>query len=183
MRKYLIILAIMLPLSAFAQLEVYDRYTPGGNHEPNINYFGSRELSDRFSLTYFGLLEHKWGEALIGGSYAPLPSLILGLGAGIEHGSNSPRYIASVWTGNKRTTFSALWELGAGESNYLYKANLFYKYTNAFTVGLTAWRKHGVGPNFRYTVPGVRSTLWIMPGYDLDEDKTKIMAGITVPMQ
>jgi hypothetical protein len=183
MKKYLILLTFMLPLAAFAQLEVYDRYTPGGKHEPNVNYFGSKKLSDRFSLTYFGLLEHQWGEALVGASYAPLASLILGLSAGIEHGTTSPRYSASIWTGNKTTTFSALWELGEGKSNYLYKANLFYKYTNDFTVGVTAWRKHGVGPNFRYMVPHINSTLWIMPAYDLDADKTRVMAGITIPMQ
>jgi hypothetical protein len=122
----------MLPFGAFAQLEAYDRYTPGGKHEPNINYFGSKKLSHRFALTYFGLLEHQWGEALVGASYAPLPSLILGLSAGIEHGTTSPRYSASIWTGNKTTTFAALWELGEGKSNYLYKANLFYKYTNVY---------------------------------------------------
>lgn len=183
MKKVLVLLVIMLPLGAFAQLEVYDRYTTGGKHEPNINYFGSKKLSGQFSVTYFGLLEHQWGEALIGAGYAPVPNLILGLSAGIEHGSTSPRYSASIWTGNKTTTFAALWELGAGKSNYLYKANLFYKYTDAFTVGVTAWRNHGVGPNFRYTVPVIKSTLWIMPAYDFDVDKSKIMAGITVPMQ
>ncbi|SIP97272.1 hypothetical protein SAMN05421821_101302 [Mucilaginibacter lappiensis] len=86
----------MLPLGAIAQLEVYDRYTVGGKHEPNINYFGSKKLTDRFSLTYFGLLEHQWGEALVGASYKVAPSLILGLGTGIEHGTTSPRYIASI---------------------------------------------------------------------------------------
>ena len=183
MKKYLMLLAVMLPLGAFAQLEVYDRFTPGGKHEPNINYFGSKKLNQQVSLTYFGLLEHQWGEALAGASYAPVPSLIIGLGAGIEHGSSSPRYSASIWTGNKTTTFSALWELGAGRSNYLYKANLFYKYTSGFTMGMTAWRKHGIGPNFRYLVPQVRATLWVMPAYDPDADKTRIMAGIQVPMQ
>jgi hypothetical protein len=148
----------MLPFGAFAQLEVYDRYTPGGKHEPNINYFGSKKLSDRFALTYFGLLEHQWGEALVGASYAPLPSLILGLSAGIEHGTTSPRYSASIWTGNKTTTFAILWELGEGKSNYLYKAICSIN-TPTFTIGLTAWRKHGVGPNFRYTVPHIKSTL------------------------
>ena len=63
MKKYVILLAVLLPLGAFAQLEIYDRYTPGGKHEPNINYFGSKKLSDRFALTYFGLLEKQWGEA------------------------------------------------------------------------------------------------------------------------
>lgn len=183
MKKYLVLLAVMLPLCAFAQLEVYDRYTAGGKHEPNINYFGSRKLTDRVSLTYFGLLEHQWGEALVGASYAAAPSLILGISAGIEHGTTSPRYSASIWTENERTTFAALWELGAGKSNYLYKANLFYKYTKEFTIGATAWRKHGVGPNFRYTIAHVKSTLWFMPAYDFDADKTKFIAGITVPIQ
>jgi len=183
MKKILIVLTVMLPAGAFAQLEVYDRYTTGGKHEPNINYFGSKPLSDRFSLTYFGLLELQWGEALVGASYAPAPNLIVGLSAGIEHGSNSPRYSASIWTGNKKTTFAALWELGAGKSNYLYKANLFYKYTDRCTVGVTAWRKHGIGPNFRYTLPVIKSTVWFMPAYDLDADKTRLIAGVTIPMQ
>jgi hypothetical protein len=182
MKKIFLFLSILLPLWAHAQLEVYDRYTIGKKHEPNINYFGSKKITDRFSITYFGLLEHQWGEALVGVSYAPSKSLILGLSTGIEEGTTSPRYGASLWTGNDKTTFSILGELGAGHANYLYKANLFYKYTDCFTFGATAWRKHGVGPNFRYFVGKISSTFWVMPAYDFEAHHSKLMTGVSLNM-
>ena len=167
---------------AHAQLETYGRYTAGGRVEPNINYFGSKKLTDKFSLTFFGLVEQKWSEALIGVTYFPSKSFSVGASTGIEHGTNSPRYGASIWTRQGKTSLSVLGELGSGKENYLYRANLFHQYTNVFTLGVTAWRFHGLGPNFRFAISKLSSTIWLMPAYDPEAGKSKLIAGITMDM-
>jgi hypothetical protein len=182
MKKILVILLISVPFLAQAQLEVYGRYTAGGSVEPNINYFGSKKITEKISLTFFGLVEQKWSEALIGATYSFSNSFNIGTSAGIEHGTHSPRYGASIWTGKGKTSFSILGELGSGKANYLYKANLFHKYTDQFTLGATAWRFHGVGPSFRFTIPKLFSTIWLMPAYDLEAGKSKLIVGVSVNM-
>ena len=182
MKRILVLLFISLPFLAQAQLETYGRYIAGGPVEPNINYFGSKKVAEKISLTFFGLVEQKWGEALIGVTYAPSKSFSIGASAGIEHGTSSPRVGASIWTGKGKTSFSVLGELGSGKDNYLYKANLFHKYTDLFTLGVTAWRFHGAGPNFRFFIPKLASTIWSMPAYDFEANKAKLMIGISVNM-
>jgi len=182
MEKIVVLLLIALPLLAPAQLETYGRYIAGGSVEPNINYFGSKQITDKISLTFFGLVEQKWSEALIGATYSPSNSFSIGASAGIEHGTNKPRFGASIWTGKGKLTFSILGELGSGKDNYLYKANLFHKYSDRFTLGVTAWRFHGVGPNLRFAIPKLSSTIWSMPAYDFEANRSKLMIGVSVNM-
>lgn len=180
MKRILVLLLIFLPFLARAQLETYGRYTAGSSFEPNINYFGSKKITDKISLTFFGLVETKWSEALIGVTYALSNSFYIGASTGIEHGTNSPRFGASILTKKGKTTFLILGELGSGKENYLYKVNLFYKYTEQFTLGVTAWRFHGTGPNFRFTIPKLSSTIWLMPAYDFETTQSKLMIGVSV---
>jgi len=171
-----------LPFWAQAQLEAYSRFTADGRIEPNINYFGSKKLTEKISLTFFGLVEQKWSEALIGASFAASASFRVGASVGIEHGTNSPRYSVSLFTAKGKTTLAALGELGYGNENYLYKVNLFHKCSDQFTVGATAWRYHGVGPNFRLTILKLQSTIWLMPAYDFEANQSKCMLGVSVNM-
>src|ERR1700744_4628001 len=120
MKKTLVLLLVILPFLAQAQLEIYGRYTAGGYVEPNINYFGSRKITEKVSLTFFGLVEQKWGQALIGTTYSPSKLFSVGGLIGIEHGTNSPRYAASIWKGMGKTTLLMWGELGSGRDNYLY---------------------------------------------------------------
>ncbi|HTE28425.1 hypothetical protein [Flavitalea sp.] len=182
MKKKLVFLLIFLPAWSLAQLELYGRYTTGGAVQPNINFFGTKKITEKFSLTFFGLVEEKWGEALIGASYALTGSFSIGASAGIEHGTKSPRFGMSIWTGKEKTSFIILGELGQGKKNYLYKANLFHKYTDRFTLGVTAWRFHGAGPNLRFIFPKLSSTIWSMPAYDFEAGKSKLMIGVSVNM-
>jgi hypothetical protein len=182
MKNILLILLITLPSLAQAQLETYGRYTTGGTVEPNINYAASKKITEKIALTFFGLVEQKWSEALVGVKYSPSNSFNIGVSAGIEQGTNSPRFGASMWTGKGKTSLLILGELGSGKDNYLYKANLFHRYTDHFTFGVTAWRLHGEGPNFRYTIPKLLSTIWVMPAYDLEADKARLMIGVVVNM-
>jgi len=182
MKKTLVLLIISLPFFAQAQLETYGRYTAGGYVEPNINYFASRKITEKVSLTFFGLVEQKWGQALIGTTYSPSNSFSVGGLIGIEHGTNSPRYAASIWKGMGKTTLLIWGELGSGRDNYLYKVNLFHKISDQFTLGLTAWTGHGVGPNFRLAIPKLMATIWSMPAYDFTHNKARLMVGMSVKM-
>jgi hypothetical protein len=183
MKKMLILLLISVPLGVYAQLETYGRFTAGGSVEPNVNYNGVKKITEKISLTFFGLIEQKWSEALIGASFSPSPSFSIGASTGIEHGTSQPRFAASMWTGGQKTSLSVLGELGSGKGNYLYKANLFHQYTNRFTLGVTAWRFHGIGPNFRFAVPKRSSTIWIMPADDMEANKLKLIVGVSVNME
>jgi hypothetical protein len=182
MKKILIALLIPVPFLVNAQLEAYGRYTAGGSVEPNINYYGSKKITKRVSLAFFGLVEQKWSQALIGATYSLSNSLSIGGFAGIEHGKSSPRYAASFWRGKGKTSFLFWGELGSGKDNYLYKSNLFYKYTDQFTFGITAWRFHGIGPNFRFTIPRLSATIWSMPAYDVESNRSRLMIGVGVNM-
>lgn len=182
MRRLLTLLFISLPFLAQAQLEVYARYTARGTVEPNINYFGSKKITEKISLTFFGLVEQKWGQALIGATYSLTKSFSIGASTGIEHGTHSPRYAASIWTGNGKTSLFIWGEQGKGKDNYLYKVNLFHKYSQLFTAGFTAWRFHGLGPNFRFYFPKLSSTIWSMPAYDFESNNSRLMVGVSVKM-
>jgi hypothetical protein len=181
-KKIFILLLISPPFLAQAQLEAYGRYTTHGSVEPNINYAGLKKITEKISLTFFGLVEQKWGEALIGAKYSPSNSFSVGASIGIEHGTNSPRFGASMWTGKGKMSFLILGELGSGTANYLYKANLFHKYSEQFTLGVTAWRFHGAGPNFRFTIPKISLTIWAMPAYDFESCTSKLMIGVRANM-
>ncbi len=181
-KKIFVLLLLLLPFSVQAQLETYARITARGTVEPNVNYFASKKITSKIALTFFGLVEQKWGEALVGASFSPSAAFSIGGSVGIEHGTHSPRYMISTWMGRGKTSLAALGELGSGKDNYLYKINLFHKYTAHFTFGATAWRYHGIGPNFRYTIPKLETTIWTMPAYDFEVDETKLMVGISLRM-
>lgn len=173
---------IAFPTLAQAQLELYSKINSDGSIEPIIDYFGSKKINDQFAFTFFGLTREKWGQALIGLSYLPIERVVISASAGIEQGHHSPRYSSSIWLKNGSVTFLALGEKGGGADNYLYKINMFYKFSEKISLGIMDWRYHGLGPNFRYTITELKVTLWIMPAYDHEEKTSRCMLGINVPM-
>lgn len=176
------ILLLLKPVSAMAQLELYGKFNKDGSVEPIINYYGSKKVGNKFAVTFFGLVRQKWSQALIGASYLPTPNVTLSASAGIEHGTHSPRYSASVWLKKGHNTFLALGELGSGYQNYLYKINMFHQFSEKVSLGVMDWRYHGLGPNFRYTVPKLATTAWIMPAYDHEQKAARCMVGISLIM-
>lgn len=182
MKKIIALLLISLPLLATAQLEVYGRYTVGESIAPDINFFGTKKISDKVNLTAFFLVEEKFSEALIGVSYSPSKYFSIGVSSGIENSPKLLRFGSNVWVGKNNTSLLILGEKGNGKDNYWYKANLFQKLSDKFTIGATAWRFHGVGPNARFTIKKLASTLWVMPAYDFEVDKTKVMLGLSIKM-
>lgn len=179
MKKILVLTFAALPFLAHSQLEVYGRYKPHSAIEPIINYYGEKRIIEKFYVTFFGLVRQSWSQALIGMKYAPSASFNVAFSAGIEHGMSSPRYGASVWKQKGKTSLLILGELGAGNRNYLYKIDLFYQYSDKITLGLTAWRFHGVGPNFRASSKQLSTTFWAMPAYDFEFKTAKFMIGVS----
>lgn len=182
MKKVFVLLLIAFPFIAQAQqIELYGRYTKGGKVAADINCYATKKISDKLSLTFFGLVEKSWGEGLIGLSYSPTNSFSIGASMGIEHGSDKPRFGASMWTSTEKLSLLLLTEKGAGKDNYWYRSNLWYKASDKFTYGATVWRYHGLGPNIRYTIKKA-VTLWVMPAYDFEVNEGKAMAGIAVKL-
>ncbi len=180
--KLLCLLLFFIPALAPAQLEVYGKFTEHSAFEPVINYAGNKIITEKLSITFFGLIRQSWSQALIGLSYSPYKFLTLSSGMGIEHGKHAPRYTASIFLKQKRTSLLLLEELGSGKDNYLYKVNLFHQVTDQFTFGGSAWRYHGLGPNFRFLIPEIQSTIWVMPAYDLDIEQARLMVGLSLKM-
>lgn len=181
-RYVLIIILLTFSVSASAQLELYAKFNTDGSVMPVINYFGNKKISKKLSLTFFGLVREQWGQALVGLSYSPADNIKLYASAGIETGQEIPRHSASIWLKRNKITFLALYELGGGKNNYLYKVNVFHEFSSRISLGVMDWRYHGLGPNFRYTIPKLQSTLWIMPAYDHEERVGRCMLGVNVAM-
>lgn len=176
------LLLLFIPALASAQLEVYGKFTAHHSFEPVINYAGKKAISEQLSITFFGLIRESWSQALIGLSYSPSKFITLSSGMGIEHGKHSPRYTGSILLKEKQTSLLMLGESGSGEGNYLYKINLFHQFTDQFSFGLSAWRYHGLGPHFRFLIPKLQSTVWVMPAYDLDIKQSRMMIGLSLKM-
>jgi hypothetical protein len=178
--RLLCLLLLFMPALAAAQLEVYGKFTPHSSFEPVINYAGNKVITEKLSITFFGLIRKSWSQALIGLSYSPYQFITMSSGIGIEHGKHSPRYTASIFLKQNKTSLLVLGELGNGKDNYLYKINLFHQFTDQFTFGGSAWRYHGLGPNFRFLIPKLESTIWAMPAYDLDIKQYRFMIGLSL---
>jgi hypothetical protein len=178
----LLVFMLMPPKTAKAQLELYTKFNSDGSVEPIINYNGSMKINKRFSVIFFGLIRKSWSQALIGGSYMATDNLTLAASMGIEHGQSSPRYSGSVFWKKGKNSSLLLWEQGSGYRNYLYKINMFHEFSEKISLGVMDWRYHGLGPNFRYTIPKLASTIWIMPAYDHEQGVGRCMLGYSLRM-
>lgn len=173
---------LIIPGRVSAQLELYVKADKTGKVQPIINYNGSKHINEKISLIFFSLVRENWSQALIGISYSPNKIVTIAGSAGIEHGKSHPRYSASVALKKDQNSLLVLGELGSGKDNYLYKINAFHQVNDQITFGLTAWRYHGLGPNFRYSIPKVGSTVWLMPAYDLDTKQSRVILGVNFKM-
>lgn len=182
LKRALFILILIVPKIVSAQLELYAKANNDGSVEPVINYNGRKVVNEKISITFFGLVRESWSQALIGVAYSPSEILTLSASAGIEHGKRSPRYSASIFTKSTKNSLLILGELGSGESNYLYKINAFHQLNNEISVGISVWRYHGIGPNFRYFNPHLFSTFWAMPAYDHEIKQARMIIGVSFKM-
>ena len=183
MKNLIITLAfIIVSISAFSQIEVYGRYTTGGNIEPNINIFGTKKISERFNLTYFALVEETWSEALVGFDYSAKKWLSLGLSAGVEHNPAILRLAGSIWVGKGKTSLLILGEQGHGKDNYWYKINLSRSLSETISLGAMAWRFHGLGPIIKYTPKKSDLSFWVLPTYDSEFKAKRLIVGVSIKM-
>lgn len=183
MKQFIVLFILtILSLNLFSQLSVYSRYTKGGKVEMNINFYGTKKISEKVNLTLFTLVERTWAEAQVGISYSPKEWISFGASTGIEQNPALYRFGAFVWLGKGKTSFLSLWEKGDGTDNYWYNSTISYKTSEKFTFALRAWRYHGVGPVATYTVKKLDSKLWLMPAYDFESDKQRVMLGVSVKL-
>jgi len=182
LKRVLFILILIIPKIASAQLELFAKANKDGSLVPVINYNGRKALNEKISITFFGLVRESWSQALIGIAYSPSEIITLSASAGIEHGKRSPRYSASIFTKSNRNSLLILGELGSGKSNYLYRINAFRQFNDEISLGLSAWRYHGIGPNFRYFFSQLYSTFWLMPAYDYEIKQTRLIIGVSFKM-
>lgn len=181
MKKLVIFLALILGcLYTSAQVEIYGRYTIGKTIEPDINIYGVKKISEKFSFTYFALIEKNWAETCLGFAYSPKEWVSIGLSAGIETNPAIYRLAGSIWFGKGKTSLLILGEKGDGKDNYWYKTVLSYKISEAFTVGAIAWRFHGVGPIVKYTPKKSDLTFWFLPAYDPEFKAKRLIVGLSV---
>lgn len=171
---------VIVSISVSAQVEVYGRYTSGGNVQPNINFFGVKKISDKLNLTYFALVEETWSEALVGVAYSPKKWLELGLSTGIEHNPAILRFGGSIWIGKGKTSFLTLLEQGKGKDNYWYKISLTRNLSETVSLGAMAWRFHGLGPIVKYTPKKSDLTFWTLPAYDPEFKAKRLMVGVSI---
>ena len=176
------LVVLFFSLSLSAQIEVYGRYTKGGSIEPDINFYGSKKISQSWKVTYFALVESTWSEALIGLTYVPNDWLEIGLSSGVEHNPAICRFASNLWIGKNNTSLTVLLEKGSGSDNYWYKTDVSEKLSEKFTVGLMAWRFHGVGPMVKFT-PAKSLTYWIYPTYDFEYKAQRLSIGVDIPIQ
>lgn len=176
------LVCLIIPGAASAQLELYGKFKAGGSIEPVIDYYGSKNINDKFAITFFGLVRQTWGQALIGASYLVTPNVTLFASAGIEQGQRRLRYSASVVVKSRANSFLALGELGAGYQNYLYKINVFHQFSKSISLGIMDWRYHGVGPDFRYSMAKLKTTAWVMPAWDHEQGVLRCMMGLALDL-
>jgi hypothetical protein len=172
MKQFTLSILILLGFSQYSssqQLQIYGRYTLGGKKViPDINYYGTKDLPKGFGISYFLLVEQGWAEAYVGPTYSPKPWIQIGLSAGIEQNKPLFRGAGSLWLGKDNISFLFLWEKGFGKDNYWYKATLSCQVHPSFSIGMCAWRFHGLGPIVTYEIPKSDIKLWVMPAYDLE---------------
>ncbi len=175
------LLIIFFAYQAYAQIEVYDRYTPDNKLDPEINIFGEKELSDKFKLTVFTVLEPHWAQGLIGIAYAPVEWVNFEVSGGIEYHPAWYRLGGKISFIKDKLSLVTIAEKGDGHDNYFYKSTLLYKFSEKFKLGARIWRDHGIGPVGMYTIVK-RSGLdvWLMPSYDLEHDTGRLIFGVSV---
>ena len=182
MKKLLLLILWGLSTSiSFSQLNVFNRYTPeSGDNLIVVNYFGQRQLSEKFSLTYSGLVNETFAEALVGVSYQPSDWISIGFSAGVEK-DNGFRTGQSLILSDGKHLFLLFTEFGEGRRNYFYRGIYNYKINEKITVGANGWRFHGFGPHFTYDLGDkLKAKIWISPLYDFEFELTRVVIGTTI---
>lgn len=168
MKKLLLLFVIsVFAFKANAQIETYGRFPIGEKPSINLNIFGDKRISEKFSIIGFGMIEQEsekktWGQALIGISYKPKEWIKCDLRGGLESSPELYRFGASIFLENEdtiplkekkfiqRISSENIFEIGGGKNNYFYKNLLLYRATKNFYPGVIAWRYHGVGAYIQF---------------------------------
>lgn len=182
MKKLILsIVLFAITSTAFAQMNVFARYTPGTSDVlTTINYFGKKKVSEKVNLTIFALANKGFAEILVGITYSPEKWISLGASIGVEKSDKGYRFGSSLWLGKDKNSLLIIAEMGGGKRNYFYRATYKHQLTDKFHIGATAWRFHGIGPLAGYKIKKLDATLWIAPLYDTEFEVSRLVLGTTI---
>jgi hypothetical protein len=176
----IVLITSMITAEAYSQIESYVRINKGGSTEADINVYGEKKISPKFNLIYFALIEKTWAEGLVGISYSPKDWISVDLRIGIEQNPALYRIAGGIWTGKGNNSLLILWEKGKGNDNYWYRITPLHKFSERFSLGVRAWRFHGVGPIGIYTFPKVGVSLFLLPTRDFEFNTNRLITGLLI---
>lgn len=185
MKKFLIVFFgfILLTPTIYSQEELirWDVYGIASDKEflTGFDMKNRSFLSDNLLLTYSLYCDPYLFGTDIGLSYFLSESLILGFGGGIDNMPKLFHFSANLWFGNEKFSGFSYFRKWAGEDNYIYRSSLRYQLEDCFSIGLSAWRFRGVGPEFRFYNKKRNANFFIIPSYDFESENLKVIAGLS----
>lgn len=114
------------------------------------NAYIARPIANGWGVSAWLQLEHGWGEAYVGLTYAPRAWIELSLSAGIEQDAQPWRVAGSLWLGAGR--FSSLTIVEDGGSGWWYQSVALVKVADWLKVGVMTKRFEGTGPRAELTL-------------------------------
>ncbi len=150
----------------------------GAAHK-TATFYSTKHLTDKVAIAGWGLVSDGWGEALVGATFAPAPSVELGLFYGFEQDEKPHRGMATLWIGNDRTSLLLIGEDGG--SGYWYNTILMQKLSPTVAAGAQCKRFVGCGPR-----AGLAWNTWldgyVTPAYDFEDkvNRGKLLLGLHV---
>jgi len=143
-----------------------------------LHLYNTSSLTSKISALSFALVSESYAEAYAGIEFAPVPSISIGLGAGLETAENPWRIGASLWMGHGPVSLFAAGENGG--TGYWYKVVASYAVTEYLTTGIWSKRFAGVGPMIQLAIPRTLATVWMVPAYDFEFDTRNFIVGVKV---
>lgn len=188
MKKTLVILSvlfvcnnILLAQADFSRVEVYSTYSENKIF-PCVDISATNQLFNHFKLAYsadfFQDYRHTIYHVALGFAYSPQDWILLGLKAGLKEGPNRTFISGQLWLGNEKLSMFTLVNKGLKSNDYFYRTALSYNVSSKISLGISAWRFHGVGPMIRYEPKKFKLAVFAFPAYDLDDKVAKITLGL-----
>jgi len=188
MKKVLFILSmlvvssdLLLAQADFSRVEVYGTYSEKDIF-PCVDISATNQLFNHFKLAYsaafFQDSRRTMYHGALGFAYSPADWLSVGLKAGLKEGPNRAFVSSQLWLGNDKVSMGMLLNKSIKSDDYFYRTSLSYNTSSKLSLGLMAWRFHGIGPLIRYEPKKFKLAIFAFPAYDLDDKIAKVTLGL-----
>jgi hypothetical protein len=134
---YILVILAILTSPCFAGTFEIDR----AGDATQFQLYVEKPLTDKVGAFAYNCQSKVWGQTRVGLTYAPISSLKIGFGAGIETGGS--RIGGSIWAG--RGKFSGIYFLESGPGGTWDKLVVKYQTTEKFALGWTKKQFAGQG--------------------------------------